>query len=300
MRKIINKNSTYFYSYTGLISLIFFEMILLIFLFILSRQQDLYSTTNTVVFDRTMLANANRDQILNALGHEFGHYSKEDDIDKSQDIANHTGKLLEDRTKDMVAKEATEDTLAAIRNNKNVITGEEGKKLAESIPMDRREYSTTSESGSIGGALFGTGGIGYTTYKSINYKKNRVEIVKVIEGEVGQGAPFDVGISYSFGWYPWIDSFDEFGSNTFSRGASFVPPQNYNPVQISIGGDIITNSSDSKIIGVKFSLGKSFKNYDLHMKNGVFTKILSIEEYTIYRYYEKFYPRGGRNSWKSK
>ena len=96
--------------------------------------------TNVVVFDRKELAKANRDQILNALGHEFGHYSKEDDIDKSQDIANHTGKLLEDRTKDMVAKEATEDTLAAIRNNKNVITGEEGKKLAESIPMDRREY----------------------------------------------------------------------------------------------------------------------------------------------------------------
>ena len=96
--------------------------------------------TNTVVFDRKMLASANRDQILNALGHEFGHYSKEDDKDKSQDIANHTGELLENRTKDMVAKEATEDTLAAIRNNKNVITGEEGKKLADSIPMDRREY----------------------------------------------------------------------------------------------------------------------------------------------------------------
>ena len=96
--------------------------------------------TNTVVFDRKELAKSNRDQILNALGHEFGHYSKEDDKDKSQDIANHTGKLLEDGTKGMVAKEATEDTLAAIRNNKNVITGEEGKKLAESIPMDRREY----------------------------------------------------------------------------------------------------------------------------------------------------------------
>ena len=96
--------------------------------------------TNTVVFDRKKLASANRDEILNALGHEFGHYSKEDDIDKSQDIANHTGKLLEDRTKGMVAKEATEDTLASIRNNKNVITGEEGKKLADSIPMDRREY----------------------------------------------------------------------------------------------------------------------------------------------------------------
>ena len=96
--------------------------------------------TNTVVFDRKKLASANRDEILNALGHEFGHYSKEDDIDKSQDIANHTGKLLEDRTKDMVAKEATEDTLASIRNNPNVITGEKGKKLADSIPMDRREY----------------------------------------------------------------------------------------------------------------------------------------------------------------
>ncbi|MEJ6456676.1 hemin transporter [Fusobacterium nucleatum] len=96
--------------------------------------------TNTVVFDRKKLASANRDQILNALGHEFGHYSKEDNKTGTQTIANYSGKLLEDRTKGMVAKEATEDTLAAIRNNKNVITGEEGKKLAESIPMDRREY----------------------------------------------------------------------------------------------------------------------------------------------------------------
>ena len=96
--------------------------------------------TNVIVFDRKKLASANRDEILNALGHEFGHYSKEDDIDKSQDIANHTGELLENRIKDMVAKEATEDTLAAIRNNPNVITGEEGRLLAESIPMERREY----------------------------------------------------------------------------------------------------------------------------------------------------------------
>ena len=38
MRKIVNKNSTYFYSYAGLIPLIFFEIILLIFLFIFSRE----------------------------------------------------------------------------------------------------------------------------------------------------------------------------------------------------------------------------------------------------------------------
>ncbi len=96
--------------------------------------------TNTVVFDRKKLASANRDEILNALGHEFGHYSKEDNKTGNQTIANYTGDKLEDRTKAMVSKEATEDTLASIRNNPNVITGEEGKKLAESIPMERREY----------------------------------------------------------------------------------------------------------------------------------------------------------------
>ena len=96
--------------------------------------------TNVVVFDRKMLASANRDQILNALGHEFGHYSKEDNKTGNQTIANYSGEKLEDRTKGMVSKEATEDTLARIRNNKNVITGEKGRLLAESIPMDRREY----------------------------------------------------------------------------------------------------------------------------------------------------------------
>jgi len=96
--------------------------------------------TNVVVFDRKMLASLDRDKILNALGHEFGHYSKEDNKTGNQTIANYTGAKLEDRTKAMVAKEATEDTLANIRNNSNVITGEEGRLLAESIPMERREY----------------------------------------------------------------------------------------------------------------------------------------------------------------
>ena len=96
--------------------------------------------TNTVVFDRKMLASLDRDKILNALGHEFGHYSKEDNKTGNQTIANYTGAKLEDRTKAMVSKEATEDTLASIRNNPNVITGDEGRLLAESIPMERREY----------------------------------------------------------------------------------------------------------------------------------------------------------------
>ncbi len=115
--------------------------------------------TNVIVFDRKMLASANRDKILNALGHEFGHYSKEDNKTGNQAIANYSGDKLETRTGGMVSKEATEDTLARIRNNLNVITGEEGKELAESIPMDRREYyeglSITFEgaAGPVGGKL---------------------------------------------------------------------------------------------------------------------------------------------------
>ena len=179
--------------------------------------------TNTVVFDRKKLANSNRNEILNALGHEFGHYSKEDNKTGKQTIANYSGDKLEARTKAMVSKEATEDTLASIRNNPNVITGEEGRLLADSIPMERREYDTYSESGSIGGALFGAGGIGYTTYKCFDYKNNKIQVVKVIEGEVGQGAPFDIGVSLSLGWYPGINSFDEFGDYTIAKGGSIDP-----------------------------------------------------------------------------
>ena len=259
--------------------------------------------TNVVVFDRKQLANSNRDEILNALGHEFGHYSKEDNKTGKQTIANYSGDKLEARTKAMVSKEATEDTLAAIRNNKNVITGEEGRLLADSIPMERREYVTYSESGSIGGALFGAGGIGYTTYKCFDYKNNKIQVVKVIEGEVGQGAPFDIGVSLSLGWYPGINSFDEFGDYTIAKGGSIDPvwvaTRGQKNIGYTIGTDFIKNDKE-KYIGIKFSIGKSLKNFDLHEKNTVYFNILSREIYTIYDYYEKFYPRGGRNSWKSK
>ena len=259
--------------------------------------------TNVIVFDRKKLASANRDEILNALGHEFGHYSKEDNKTGTQTIANYSGKKLEDRTKGIVSKEATEDTLAAIRNDKNVIIGEEGRLLADSIPMERREYVTYSESGSIGGALFGAGGIGYTTYKCFDYKNNKIQVVKVIEGEVGQGAPFDIGVSLSLGWYPGINSFDEFGDYTIAKGGSIDPvwvaTRGQKNIGYTIGTDFIKNDKE-KYIGIKFSIGKSLKNFDLHEKNTVYSNILSREIYTIYDYYEKFYPRGGRNSWKSK
>ncbi|KXA24575.1 hypothetical protein [Fusobacterium nucleatum] len=44
---------------------------------------------------------------------------------------NYIGELLENRTKDMIAKKVTEETLTTMRNNKNVIAKEEGKKISD-------------------------------------------------------------------------------------------------------------------------------------------------------------------------
>ena len=250
--------------------------------------------TNTVVFDRKKLASANRDEILNALGHEFGHYSKEDDIDKSQDIANHTGKLLEDRTKGMVAKEATEDTLAAIRNNKNVITGEEGKKLADSIPMNRREYDIRSKSISISETYKGeTADVSYTKYTSYDYKNQKVEVVIAREISMGGGIPNDIGIGISFGYYPRLNSFDDIPNEAVSIGGSYVFPGMYG---ISTGTEAVYNKDG--VIGRKISFGKSYRDLGVYIKTGVHTEIISKEEYELFDYLKKAYPRGGRNSWR--
>ena len=239
-------------------------------------------------------------------GHEKAHMNTYDEGKDGEETSIHTREKIGSENKNKVfTEEEKANYLNSLRNKyKDQKSIEQQFAEAKLVPEKNKEHWTYSESGSIGGALFGAGGIGYTTYKCFDYKNNRVQVVKVIEGEVGQGAPLDAGVGYSVGVYPGINSFDEFGSNTFSRGGSINPQLISNtipnPLGLTVGGDIITNSSDSKIIGMKFSLGKSFKDYDLHMKNGVFTKILSIEHYTVYGYYEKFYPRGGRNSWKSK
>ena len=152
--------------------------------------------TNVVVFDRKQLANLDRDKILNALGHEFGHYSKEDNKTGTQTIANYTGAKLEDRTKAMVAKEATEDTLASIRNNPNVITGEEGRLLTESIPMDRREYYEGLTIAFEGAAGPGGGKLerGIIYYKDPKTGKEEFGYVKGWQIYVGVTLP-DIGVS---------------------------------------------------------------------------------------------------------
>ena len=259
--------------------------------------------TNTVVFDRKQLASANRDEILNALGHEFGHYSKEDNKTGTQTIANYSGDKLEDRTKAMVAKEATEDTLAAIRNNPNVITGEEGKKLAESIPMDRREYSTTGVSGGVSGSFGGnlTGGVGH--YESIDYEKGIVEEYDTIEGGINFSNP-DIGISAGFSYLPFANSSQDIEGRAIVYGIEFDPVWLYNLINgiseegsFSIGGELIY-SAEGKFLGGKAYIGKSKLPIGLHGGFVYGTKVINKTVRKLdYQYWKERHPRGWRNSW---
>ena len=219
--------------------------------------------TNVIVFDRKKLASANRDEILNALGHEFGHYSKEDNKTGTQTIANYSGEKLEDRTKGMVAKEATEDTLAAIRNNKNVITGEEGKKLADSIPMERREYHTLEwcVTGSAANEKV-IGGIraSFTNsiYQSFDLKNDRAVKYTAITTSIG-GGNSDVSAGIGLGLY-LSDSPEEISKLTISHGGSIEILKT-----VSIGMDFLSENKEgqnflqklSNVKGVRLYIGKS-------------------------------------------
>ena len=206
--------------------------------------------TNTVVFDRKKLANSNRNEILNALGHEFGHYSKEDNKTGNQTIANYSGDKLEDRTKGMVSKEATEDTLASIRNNPNVITGEEGKKLAESIPMERREYkgygisvgfSFTTPKGGAGGSLMH--GI------SVDENSGDVYFSQVVEGGARWSPDFSFEIGTTVSVYPNVNQPEDFEGT--SLGASVQAG--------AFAGEVSWDLSSFKIDSVSFGISKSSK-----------------------------------------
>ena len=216
--------------------------------------------TNVVVFDRKELAKSNRDQILNALGHEFGHYSKEDDIDKSQDIANHTGKLLEDRTKGMVSKEATENTLARIRNNLNVITGEEGKKLAESIPMDRREYKGY---GFSTGVSFSTlrGGAGVSLMHGISVNENNGEVYfsQAIEGGARWSPEFSFEIGATISVYPNVNQPEDFEGTSLGGSVQVGP----------LAGEISWDLQSFKLDSVSFGLSKSSKTVEEAAKKAI-------------------------------
>ena len=250
--------------------------------------------TNVVVFDRKMLASLDRDKILNILGHEFGHYSKEDNKTGTQTIANYSGDKLEDRTKAMVSKEATEDTLASIRNNLNVITGEEGKKLAESIPTERREYYTLE--------YFGTGGVAskkiasggrvsltesyYTSFDTENDRATKYTATTI---SVGAGDD-DLSVAAGFGFY-FSDSPEEIQKLSTSAGGSITL------FGWSVGLDGLSKGNYDKdflkkiknIEGVRFYVGTGFipLKKEFHISFLDYGKPISEAKYKSYNEYYK-------------
>ena len=260
--------------------------------------------TNVVVFDKKMLASLDRDKILNILGHEFGHYSKEDNKTGNQTIANYSGDKLEDRTKAMVSKEATEETLASIRNNPNVITGEEGKKLAESIPMDRREYETTGFSGGVSASFEGnvTAGVGH--YQSINWNKGIVEVYDTIEGGINFSNP-DIGITGGISILPFADSAKDVEGRGKVIGADVDPVWLYNFIvkrsnekgPFSLGVELVY-SAEGKFLGVKLYASKSVYPLGVHGGFVYGTKVINKKVMTIKEYMKKAHIGSDRTVWR--
>ena len=241
-----------------------------------------------------MLASLDRDKILNILGHEFGHYSKEDNKTGTQTIANYSGDKLEDRTKAMVAKEATEDTLVSIRNNPNVIIGEEGRLLAESIPMDRREYYTLE--------YFGTGGVAskkiasggrvsltesyYTSFDTENDRATKYTATTI---SVGAGDD-DLSVAAGFGFY-FSDSPEEIQKLSTSAGGSITL------FGWSVGLDGLSKGNYDKdflkkiknIEGVRFYVGTGFipLKKEFHISFLDYGKPISEAKYKSYNEYYK-------------
>ena len=207
--------------------------------------------TNTVVFDRKMLASLDRDKILNILGHEFGHYSKEDNKTGNQTIANYSGDKLEDRTKAMVSKEATEDTLASIRNNPNVITGEEGRLLAESIPIERREYKAWVFNNSVSfmGPNFGIG-FGQTYALVSDDNTGEAYFALILNGKMGSATSPSLGFDFSYERIDEINKPEEFNTLSLEGNASVgIPYVPYLQAEVSVNINLIGKKNDPIEIG---------------------------------------------------
>ncbi|MFA3905092.1 hypothetical protein ACDQ49_04635, partial [Fusobacterium nucleatum] len=264
--------------------------------------------TNVVVFDRKELAKSNRDQILNALGHEFGHYSKEDNKTGNQTIANYSGEKLEDRTKAMVSKEATEDTLAAIRNNKNVITGEEGKKLADSIPMERREYYEQIEL-QISGRFLVIGGsisAGFIYNKDQKTGKREYGYTASLQGSIGPALPsVEVGIKRHEEKGKPIEKFKGgYGGVHIGGGAGIIGEYELEVNDVDYVEHRVNISSGTLSA---FAMGKFGWRFVANAKDARMQKLIKLttensnEIEQTYDYYDKLKSiRNERNKWELK
>ncbi|MCI5724675.1 MAG: hypothetical protein PUK56_03300, partial [Fusobacteriaceae bacterium] len=209
---------------------------------------------NIIVFDREFLATARKDELIERIAHEFGHYTEADNETKSQKAAEYFSELVMEKVKGVSSKEATDETYARIRNNNNLIIGEEGKKLADNIPMNDREYKGY---GISKGASFMTpkGGAGFELLHTIVIDDNTGEtyLAHVLGMSAGVASKFSAEIGGKFQYFPNINKPEDLDGGLSVSGN--VDLSSIIPVNATIGGsyDLVNKNLESINGGISYN-----------------------------------------------
>ena len=181
------------------------------------------ATGDQFVIDEDYVLSMTKEQALNGIGHEYGHYSKADDIaTRDQTVANHTGKRVEELTKNLSSKPVSEATWKNLVNTSSVITGPGADVIANRIPVGEREYITTGISISGTASFGGNPTVGGGHYVSIDWKKGIVEEYDTLEGGINFSNP-DVGVSAGISILPFADSTKDIEGRGKIIGGDFDP-----------------------------------------------------------------------------
>ena len=208
----------------------------------------------------------------------------------------------------MVSKEATEDTLAAIRNNKNVITGEKGRLLAESIPMDRREYYEQIEL-QISGRFLVIGGsisAGFIYNKDQKTGKREYGYTASLQGSIGPALPsVEVGIKRHEEKGKPIEKFKGgYGGVHIGGGAGIIGEYELEVNDVDYVEHRVNISSGTLSA---FAMGKFGWHFVANAKDARMQKLIKLttensnEIEQTYDYYDKLKSiRNERNKWELK
>ena len=184
-----------------------------------------------------------------------------------------------------------------------MITGEAGKLIADSIPMENREYGTFGVSASLSASFEGnlTGGVGH--YTSFNWETGMVEEYDTLEGGLNFSNP-DIGASIGFSWLAFADSSKDVKGRSKIYGGDVDPIWFYNilngnpesgPFSVGIEG---IYSAEGKFLGIKLYASKSKSPIGIHGGITYGTKIINKKTMTMEEYRKKNHIGSDRTVWK--
>ena len=219
------------------------------------------ATGDQFVIAEDYVLSMTKEQALNGIGHEYGHYSKADDIaTRDQTVANHTGKRVEELTKNLSSKPVSEATWKNLVNTSSVITGPGADVIANRIPVGEREYYSTeiftSETYSFGGRVSRT----QSAFTLVNDKSKTLTTYNIGSTSVGFGL-LDIGGSAGVGFYT-DETVEDLSKLTISVGGSIAV------AGYGIGTDLLFKKSSYIPRGVRIYGGKGMSSpipFDVHV-----------------------------------